>query len=282
MRKIAAALCVVLTLCCIGPRETLAAEKESAYDRVMRTGVLRCGYIVWPPFFVKDPNTQAKSGIYYEILEETARQLGLKVEWKEEVSPDGMFEGFKIGRYDAVCGPLVPTPGRAREADFAMELGFTGFFAYTRRDEKRFSDGLSSIDAPGTRIVCQDGEMSCTMAEEEFPSAQVVSIPHIGDGAVLLMHVDAGKSDVVITDPVVANRFMKNNPGRIRVVDARPVRVVPVSMMAIPVGEDRLRRMLDLAFSSLHHSGFIERAIRKDSEYSKTILRRAPGYEAPK
>lgn len=42
-----------------------AAEtgKESAYECVMRTGTLRCGYILLPPEMNKDPNTGALSVI---------------------------------------------------------------------------------------------------------------------------------------------------------------------------------------------------------------------------
>ena len=39
------------------------AKKETAYERVTRTGVLRCGYATWPPNVMKDPNTGKVSGI---------------------------------------------------------------------------------------------------------------------------------------------------------------------------------------------------------------------------
>lgn len=43
------------------------ANKESTYEREMRTGELRCGYFSWKPAFIKDPNTGEMSGIFMTI-----------------------------------------------------------------------------------------------------------------------------------------------------------------------------------------------------------------------
>ena len=50
-------------------------DKESAYERVIRTGIIRCGYFVWPPFLAIDPNTNKKSGIFFDIVEEILFKL---------------------------------------------------------------------------------------------------------------------------------------------------------------------------------------------------------------
>ena len=39
-----------------------AAPGESAYARVMKTGTLRVGYNVWPPFITKDPKDGKMGG----------------------------------------------------------------------------------------------------------------------------------------------------------------------------------------------------------------------------
>src|ERR1039458_8039271 len=57
----------------------------SAKDRVLKRGVIRAGYAIYPPASFKDPNTGKISGICVDVLEEAAKNLGLKVEWTEEV-----------------------------------------------------------------------------------------------------------------------------------------------------------------------------------------------------
>ena len=53
-------LSVVLSLLAVSiyTGEGKSGAKESAYDRVLRTGVLKCGYSVWPPYYTQDPNTK--------------------------------------------------------------------------------------------------------------------------------------------------------------------------------------------------------------------------------
>src|ERR1017187_10069906 len=75
--------------------------KESAYDRVMRTGTLRSGYIAWPPYFSLDPNTKILSGVSKDISDSAARILGLKIEYID-VPNAGQVENFKSGKIDAM------------------------------------------------------------------------------------------------------------------------------------------------------------------------------------
>jgi len=45
---------VAVLLCLISLPSFAADGKESAYDRVIETGVLKCGVMLWPPYFEKD------------------------------------------------------------------------------------------------------------------------------------------------------------------------------------------------------------------------------------
>src|SRR2546430_1529683 len=57
----------------------------SAYDRVIKSGTIRAAYLDYPPAFRKDAKTGKASGIFVDTLEQVASNLGLKVEWTEEV-----------------------------------------------------------------------------------------------------------------------------------------------------------------------------------------------------
>ncbi|NTU77067.1 MAG: hypothetical protein HGA90_04555 [Alphaproteobacteria bacterium] len=61
-----------------GGQSAQSVVKETRLEQVKRTGVLRCGYLIWPPFNTKDPNTGKMGGFYYDLLEEMGRQLKLK------------------------------------------------------------------------------------------------------------------------------------------------------------------------------------------------------------
>ncbi len=46
----------------MAPTNPAQKQKETAFARVMRTGVIRCGYYVFPPVTYRDPDTNALSG----------------------------------------------------------------------------------------------------------------------------------------------------------------------------------------------------------------------------
>jgi len=107
------------------PQPPLSA-KETAYERVMRTKTLRCAYSVWRPFFSKDPNTGEISGVVPELFDKAAQDLGLKIEYTEEVNPAQMFEGFSTNRYDCHLRPCCCNfqPGRRRRFHHSPRLWF--------------------------------------------------------------------------------------------------------------------------------------------------------------
>ena len=45
-------------------------------EQIIRTGVIRAAYAIYPPASIKDPNTGELSGIFIDVLEEVAKNLG--------------------------------------------------------------------------------------------------------------------------------------------------------------------------------------------------------------
>ena len=68
--------------------------QESAYDRVLRTGELRCGYAFWPKVFMKDPQTG-------EVIDLNTQNIGtLEITAVKDRTASGTFHGTtasKIG-----------------------------------------------------------------------------------------------------------------------------------------------------------------------------------------
>lgn len=128
-------------------------QTASVYDRIMASHTLRCAYQVWPPHIIKDPNTGALSGIYYDLTEELGKQLGLKIIWAEEVGSGSIFDGFKTGRYDAVCAAIVATPERSLVADFSRPFVFVPFYLYARDGDMRFDSHYAAVNDSSVKIA---------------------------------------------------------------------------------------------------------------------------------
>lgn len=51
----------------------------------MATRTLRCGYGLWEPAVMRDPNTGEVSGLFVDIMEALGELTDIEIEWMEEV-----------------------------------------------------------------------------------------------------------------------------------------------------------------------------------------------------
>ncbi len=81
----------------------LTRQQANVFDRVQKSGVLRCGYNIEEPDLEIDPNTGKVFGVAVDIIERMAQLLGWKVEWSEQVGWSEMTAGLQADRYDLIC-----------------------------------------------------------------------------------------------------------------------------------------------------------------------------------
>src|ERR1700722_11275546 len=104
--SICAAMSILALAACSMQGTIQSVKQESLYDRVIRTGKIRCSYFVYNPICIKDPVTGKLSGIGVDALELVAKKLGLTVEYGEEVGLETLIEGLKTRRYDLCVTPI--------------------------------------------------------------------------------------------------------------------------------------------------------------------------------
>lgn len=258
-----------------------AAEtgKESTYDRVIRTGTLRCGYILLPPEMNKDPNSGSFSGISYDVAMELGRRLNLKVEWTEEVNFMTAIPGLKAGRFDAVCFSLYRMATMAREADFTTPLFYSSTGAFVRANDARFDGNLPAINDDKVTVATIDSEMSQFIAAEDYPKAKTLSMPQSTDLSQMLLAVESGKADVAFSNGLVASGYLKANPGKLRNIAAdHPIRTFSHGFM-FAKGQNDFGKMLDVTLAEMHDHGVIQKILSKTDPEGKSYLRVAKPYQ---
>jgi len=256
-----------------------AADKETVYDRVMRTGTIRCGYVIYPPNTMKEPNTGKIYGISPDIVEELASGLGLKVEWTEEVGTASMVEGLETGRYDMLCTAAWLNLPRARVAAFSRAVYYTVVNAASRTDDTRFDNNPGAINNPGVKIGSVDGSAYTIIAQTQFPQAKIISYPDMTDLAQPLEDVKTGKADVAFMENYILNRFMENNPGTVKQVAAdKPVKVFQNSFL-FKGGEYRFVHMIDVALTHMLNNDDVDRIIARHETYPDSFKRVAKPYK---
>ena len=238
------------------------ARAETAFDRIMKTQTIRCGYVVTEAV-QKDPNTGTIQGIVPDIMAEAGRLLNLKIEWAEELNWANYVEAISSGRVDAICTNFWMEPNGSKVVGYTVPFYYSGVGIFVRKDDKRFDNHIAAIDDPNVRVSGMEGEISAMIAEQDFPKAQKVMISQMGDGSQLLMELVSGKADIAFVDVAIARRFDHSNPDKIRnIVPEAPIRIF-ANTIALPPEDVRLKTMLDATLSQMLYGGFIEKVLKK-------------------
>jgi ABC-type amino acid transport substrate-binding protein len=228
------------------------SKKETAYERVMRTGVLRCAYGLWEPGVMRDPTTEKFSGFVHDIMQEVGAALSLKVEYVLEVDWGQIPDALRSGKADAHCAGIWATPARGRYMAFSEPISFIPAVAFVRAGDKRFDNNPAAINNPNIVIATVDDDVSSEISGRDFPKAKKVARPQLAPVEELLLMVKEKKADITFDSYGRLRGFKKSWPGAIEVVPMdHPLRIFP-STIAVDIHEDALLHMINTALNQLH------------------------------
>ena len=274
-----AALTTLIVWLILPPRGSVdQAAANQTYARVIATGTIRCGYAPFDPMLKVDPNTKAISGIAYEVMETIARNLGLKVEWVEEVGWGEFVTALEHDRFDAFCTGGWPNSQRARVIAFTNPFAYAQVGIYSRNDDHRFDNNLAAINHPNVRLSLLDGTTVALIAKQEFPNATVVSLPENASLADNFQNIATHKADIGIQDHATVSRIMLNNPGKFKLIPGSlGVRKFP-AVFAVQRDEQQLLNMLNVALRELDDAGKLEPIIAAHEPVPGAYRRINTGY----
>jgi polar amino acid transport system substrate-binding protein len=251
------------------------------YDRVIRSGELRVGYLILPPVLSKNTASGQLSGISYDFTEEMGRRLGLKVRWIEEVSLATLSTGLDSGRLDMIAFPLWRSAARAKNVAFSVPLYYTTVGIYVREDDNRFDSDVLLINSPDVRISGMDGELAADIARTDFPKAKLDLLPQFSDYSQMLLEIATRKADVTFFDRVFGKRFMRQNPGKIKDVSGdNPIRVF-AECLILPLGDTKFLSMINASVAELVENGNLDRIFEQNGEDPREYYRVAIPYRKP-
>lgn len=243
----------------------------SAYERVMQSKTLRCGYILFPPAVMKDPNTGAFSGVAVDVMTKVGERLGLNIDWTEEVTFATNVQGLQTGRYDAVCITYWMNPNEGKFVGFSTPFYYSGMIGAQKcdkpRDEKDWND-------PNFKIALLDGSVASRVTAARFPKAGVVTLPNSADLTQLLMNVTTGKADMAFVEPFHIAEWNANNPKDKLCGSEKPLVVFP-NVIAIPQGDLAFKTMIDAALTDIINSGEMDQILDKYEKYPGSFYRLA-------
>ncbi|MDD2325946.1 MAG: transporter substrate-binding domain-containing protein [Alphaproteobacteria bacterium] len=256
-------------------------QAVSAYERVRDTGVLRCGYVNWKPYYYLEgleSGNKQPTGINYDLMNELGKVAGLKIEWIEEVSSrdastrrsdwfpakwteavrsDTIGEGFKTGRYDGVCTSMWADAAKVRNLHLSRPIFYSGPHFFARANDKRFDGRFDLINKTDVKIAVIDGAPSYKWVKENVPDAQVVSLPQGVRDAEYVLALITKKVDLIIYDPDEVAGYREVNLEQIHMVEGVPSGWTMPHVMAF--ADPKLTAMMNVALQILIDNGVMEK-----------------------
>jgi ABC-type amino acid transport substrate-binding protein len=258
------------------------AVKESAYDRVIRTKILRCGYGTWKPGVYKAENNQM-TGLFAELTEAMGKLSGIKIEWTAETDWGQIPQAINSGKIDAFCSGMANDAARGKFLAYTNPVSYWTFDALVRADDARFpADTASNADLNKVDFssAYSEGDVLETIVKNEFPNVKGVPLPPLGTPADNLMYVLTGKTDFVIFPKIMYQMYEKENPGKLKLVKIDPPLRAYGNVIAIGIDDLKLQQLLNASVNELVNSGMYNEIMRKyDEQYPGAFLRVAKQYQ---
>lgn len=261
-----------------GPGGQAISKQETAYERVMRTRTLHCGYAPWPVTEEIDPNTKAVKGMVPDFTTALGQKLGLKIEWTQEVIWGQEPEALATGKIDAVCstdGPWSYTS--AAVVDYTEPMAFFPVYLTGREHSAKFTN-LSEVNSPSITFSSIEGDISLAMPMDKFPKAHRFELPGSADPGLLMTNIVDGKADLVVLDALTTDQFNKNNDKKLARLYDKPMAVINMSF-CVGKGQGDLLQMLNQGFRLLESLGISDEILDRYDPEHKLFYRPAKHWQ---
>lgn len=254
-----------------------SAHAGAVYERVIKSGTIRCGYAMWPPMLYNDLKTNVLKGALYELTDALGSKLDLKIEWAEEAGWGNIVEGLATGRYDMICTGLYSNAARSKRIAFSKPYLYSAMYVAVRQDETRITKKVDLND-PKYKIAVLEGEAGANAARKAFPRAQIYAIPQLSEYPQVYEEVRAGKADAILIEMATFIEYNEKNPDQIKVLLEDPVNVFPVTF-GLPQEDLAFQIMINAALTELLNDGTVEQLLQKYEKQPGVFLRVSKPYE---
>jgi len=185
---------------------TTSAQAASKLDSIKKSGELRVGTTGdWDPMSMKDPKTNKYKGFDIDVMNELAKDLGVKVkfvpaEWKTIVA------GITADRYD-ISTSVTKTPKRAEVAGFT-----TTYYKYAtvplvlKKNLKKFST-WESLNNSSVTIATTLGTSQEEKAKDEFEIKDPEINKMIEDLQLTLQSLNYKNKEIKTILPIIINEI---------------------------------------------------------------------------
>lgn len=228
-------------------------DADNSLDRVLEAGILTVvGSGDYPPFNFYDDNDNVV-GFDVDTGEEIAKRLGVELDYQTSAW-DGLPDGLRAGRYDAILGSMAITEKRLETVSFTVPYYYSGAQLIVRKDS-----GITDADQmEGKEIGVVTGE---TFTEDAQNLGATV-VPYEGVNQIL-MELLNGRVDGMITDRLVALNGMTQIADGDELMMAGDLLRLEEMALAVRQEDNELREKLDEILEEMHADGTLAQISQK-------------------
>jgi polar amino acid transport system substrate-binding protein len=187
-----------------------AETAEGYWQGIQKSGTLRCGAAVAPPYVMRDPASGAYSGFFADLCREFAEVLKVKPEFVD-TTWDNIVAGLQAGKWD-VSLALNRTPARAMAVQFsipAMEYQIS--LAYNKENPKipAGAAAVADIDKAEVTLAVMSGTAQDKAISAAVKNATILRLP--GNDETRLAVVSR-RADILVDASDTNQLFTQSNP----------------------------------------------------------------------
>jgi len=147
-------------------------REDSVLAKIRKEGVINVGYAQTGPWFYKDAKTGELGGIYKDVVDMLAKEIQIKVEWKEVTFANSTV-ALRRGDYDLFGSSLVYLVQRALVVNYVGPLYSKGVLFLIHKDNAdRFKSGklvaVAADTLPSELQLLKEGYVAALVGQRPF------------------------------------------------------------------------------------------------------------------
>lgn len=187
-----------------------AQTSESYWQGVQKSGVLRCGAAVAPPYVMRNPSTGEYSGFFADLCKDFAVVLKVKPQFVD-TTWDNIVAGLQSGKWDMSLA-LNRTPARAMAINFSSAAMQYQISMVYNKTNKKIPDGIKSvadIDKAGVTLAVMSGTAQDKAISAAVTKATILRLPTNDETRLALT---AKRADMVVDASDTNQLLVQSNP----------------------------------------------------------------------
>lgn len=235
------------------------AQSDNTFEKVLKSGKIRFGFIVSPPSAIRDPASGKLSGFYVDAAREIAELMHVEPVFVETTWAN-FAPALQAGQFDVSIAATFATIPRAMAVSFTKPINYQSFSGVIRKNEDRFKT-LEDLNQPNVKIAVVQGSAGHEFARQNLKKAQLVVLTT----ANLLqpfLEVSAGRADAGIQDESQLHRYLPDHPEVKALFGGKVFNTLPIAW-AVRHGDQELLTFLNTAIDYMMSSGRWDEIVKK-------------------